>query len=99
MKIRKGDNVIVISGSQKGKSGKVLQIFPGLASLIVEGVNVRKRHERARRANQKGQVIGKTMPIHVSNVALMEGGRPVRASFRLIGGEKTRVSRKTGKEI
>ncbi|HEY4517370.1 MAG TPA: 50S ribosomal protein L24 [Candidatus Paceibacterota bacterium] len=78
MKIHKGDSVRVIAGKDRGKSGKVLRALPKRDWVLVEGVNIRKRHQRATKANQKGQIIDKTMPIHVSNVMLMEGGKPTR---------------------
>lgn len=99
MKIKKGDNIVVISGAHRGKTGKVHEVFRDRELVVVEGVNLRKRHERARRANQKGQVVEKAMPIHVSNVALLENGKPVRTGRKLVGEKRVRVSRKTGKEI
>mgnify|MGYP001591681833 CR=1 FL=1 len=62
--------VEVITGADKGKSGKVVLALPQENKIIVEGVNRRKHHQRAKRANQKGQVVEKSMPIHVSNVRL-----------------------------
>jgi len=67
MKIKKGDNVKIISGKDKGKTGKVLRALPKVDQIIVEGVNVKKRHQRPTRSNQKGQILDKTMPIHISN--------------------------------
>ena len=99
MKIKKNDSVIVIAGKDKGKTAKVLRAFPKADKVIVEGVNMRKKHERARKANSKGQIVEKAMPIHVSNVMLLEGKKGVRAGKKLIGEKKVRVSRKTGKEI
>ena len=97
--IRKGDNVIVISGANRGKTGKVSRVFPREKLVVVESVNLRKRHQKARRANQKGQILEKAMPIHLSNVALLEGGKPVRVGRKLIGERWVRVSRRSGKEI
>ena len=99
MKIRKGDNVIVISGSEKGKKGQVSRVIAEKDAVVIEGLNLLKRHQKARKAGQKGQVVEKAMPIHVSNVALLEGGKAVRAGCKEIGGKWIRVSRKTGKEI
>lgn len=99
MRIRKGDNVIVISGSEKGKKGQIARVLAGQSSVIIEGLNLSKRHQRARKAGQKGQVIDKAMPIHVSNVALVEGGKPVRVWWKMVGEKKVRVSRRTGKEV
>ncbi|TSC83519.1 MAG: 50S ribosomal protein L24 [Parcubacteria group bacterium Gr01-1014_17] len=72
MKIHKGDIVKVLAGRDRGKSGKVLEAFPKLERVVVEGVNKVKKHERARKANQKGQVVERAMPIHISNVALVK---------------------------
>lgn len=99
MKIHKGDNVIVISGSEKGKKGQIARVLAEKQSVIIEGLNLLKRHQKPRKAGQKGQIIEKAMPIHVSNVALVEGGKAVRAGRKLVGAKWIRVSRKTGKEI
>ena len=74
MKIRKGDNVIIIAGKDRGKTGKVLRALPKLDRVIVEGVNIKKRHQRPTKSNQKGQIVDKTLPVHVSNVMLVGGG-------------------------
>lgn len=97
--IHKGDNVIVIAGSEKGKKGKVARVLAEQGAVIIEGLNLLKHHQKARKTGQKGQVVEKAMPIHASNVALMEGGKPVRAGMKQIGEKWIRVSRKTGKEI
>ena len=70
MKIKKGDIVEIITGADRGKSGKVVLALPREDKIIVEGVNRRKHHQKPKRANQKGQVVEKAMPIHVSNVRL-----------------------------
>lgn len=67
--VKKGDTVTVLTGNEKGKSGKVLRAYPKLSMVLVEGVGMRKKHQRARREGQKGQIIDKHFPIHVSNVA------------------------------
>ena len=68
MKVKKGDNVIVITGKDKGKSGKILRAFPKLSQVLVEGVNAKKVHERSRKKGGKGTMVEKNFPIHVSNV-------------------------------
>lgn len=68
MHVKKDDKVIVIAGKDKGKTGSVVKAFPKENKVIVSGVNVLKVHQKARRAGEKGQIIDKTMPIHVSNV-------------------------------
>ncbi len=73
MKIKKDDTVIVITGKDKGKTGKVIRAFPQLDRIIVEGVNVKKFHEKPKRQDAKGRIAEKTFPIHVSNVKKEEG--------------------------
>ena len=70
MKIHKDDNIIVITGKDKGKTGKVLKALPRVHKVVVAGVNVRKVHKRPKKSGQKGQIIEKSMPIDVSNVRL-----------------------------
>lgn len=70
MKIKKNDNVIVIAGKDKGKTGKVLKAFPKLDMVLVDGVNIKKKHQRATKSNSKGQIVEKALPIHVSNVKI-----------------------------
>lgn len=67
--IKKGDTVTILSGNEKGKSGKVLEVFPKTNQVLVEGVMMRKKHQKARREGQKGQIIDKHFPIHASNVS------------------------------
>jgi large subunit ribosomal protein L24 len=68
--VKKGDTVRVISGSDRGKEGRVLRVFPAKERVVVEGVNMIKRHTRPSQKNQKGGIIEKEAPIHVSNVAV-----------------------------
>jgi|CXWL01.1.fsa_nt_gi large subunit ribosomal protein L24 len=74
--IKKGDTVKVLSGESKGKSGKVLRAFPKLGLVLVEGINIVKRHQKPTRKDQKGQIIEKTMPIRASKVALADKKKP-----------------------
>ncbi len=67
--IKKGDTVVVLSGVERGKSGKVVQVFPKEGMVLVEGVGMRKKHQKARREGQKGQIIDKHFPIRASKVA------------------------------
>jgi large subunit ribosomal protein L24 len=69
MKIKKGDNVIILAGKDRGKKGKVVKSLPKENKVIVEGLNLTKRHQRGRRAGEQGSVIDRAMPIHASNVA------------------------------
>jgi len=103
MKIRQGDTVKVISGKDKGKTGSILTILKDTDQVIIEGINVVKRHTKNRQARSQGQIIEKSMPIHVSNVALLEGDKAVRAGYTYEGeGDKrtkVRVARPSGKKI
>jgi large subunit ribosomal protein L24 len=72
MHVKKNDTVAIIRGASRGKEGKVLEVFPGAKLVLVEGVNVRKRHVRARKVGAKGQVVDRPMPISVSNVRLAD---------------------------
>ncbi len=73
--VKKGDAVYVLTGNEKGKTGKVLRVFPKLDMVLVEGVGMRKKHQKPRREGQKGQIIDKHFPIHISNVAPVRSGK------------------------
>lgn len=72
MHVKKGDNIIVLAGKDKGKSGKILRALPSEDRVLVEGVNMKKVHERSKNGKGKGQIIDKAFPIHVSNVKLVK---------------------------
>lgn len=103
MKIRKGDTVQVLSGKDKGKKGTVLEAYPRESKVLVEGVNIATIHEKNRRSRAQGQIIEKSVPLDVSNVALVLDGKPVRVGYQIEGeGEKrtkVRVARPSGKKI
>ena len=99
MKIKKGDNIIVLSGKDKGKTGKVESVLIKNDMVLVEGMNIMVKHQKNKRTRSQGQVIKKASPIHVSNVALMEDKKAVKVGYKIEDGKKTRVSRKTGKVI
>lgn len=98
MKIKKNDNVIVIAGKDKGSEGKVLRVFPRESRAIVEGINMKKKHARARRAGAKGQIVSFASPVHISNIALKDPktGKPTRVGYKTEGGKKARVAKKSG---
>ena len=99
MKIKKGDNVIVIAGKNKDKEGKVLAVNTQDNTVLVEGVNKVKKHTKPNQLNPNGGIIEKEAPIHASNVMYAENGQPVRLGFEVREGKKVRVSKKTGKVI
>ncbi|OGD67213.1 50S ribosomal protein L24 [Candidatus Campbellbacteria bacterium RIFOXYC2_FULL_35_25] len=97
MKIKKNDKVIIISGKDKGKTGKVLKVSPAENKIIVDGVNIRKKHQKPTRSGQKGQIIDKIFPIQVSNVMLIDpkSGKPTRVGKKLVDGKYVRVAKKS----
>jgi large subunit ribosomal protein L24 len=101
MNIKKNDNVIVLTGKDKGKKGKVLKALPTDMKVVVEGVNVRNRRTKARKSNEKGQVIAKPLPVAVSNVQVVcsSCGKGTRVKFEVLKGKKTRACVKCGKTI
>jgi large subunit ribosomal protein L24 len=103
MKIKKGDTVVVIAGKDKGKTGTVLSTFKDLNQVLIEGVNVMKKHQKNKRARSQGQIIEKSMPVDASNVSLMEGKKAVRVGYIFEGEgdkqKKVRVARPSGKKI
>lgn len=78
MKIKKNDNVIVIAGKDKGKTGKVLKAFPADNQVLIAGINTHKKHQKPRKAGEKGQTIDKDFPINASNVMLIVDGKRTR---------------------
>ena len=100
MKIKKGDEVVVISGKYKGVKGKVLQARPTESRVVVEGVNRHKLHIKPTQ-EQPGHTIDREAPIHVSNVALIDPKtkKATRAGYKVEGGKKVRVSKKSGTQI
>ncbi|MGA2928166.1 MAG: 50S ribosomal protein L24 [Solirubrobacteraceae bacterium] len=106
-RIRSGDEVIVVGGKDRGKRGKVLRVERKQDRVVVEGVNVVKRHQRprqvtgAQRAEQVGGVIEKEGPIHVSNVMLVDprDGKPTRVGVELDDGKRRRVARRSGTRL
>ena len=101
MKLRKGDRVRVISGKDVGKEGEITRVYPVEERVIIDGVNVAKRHQRATGATMQGGIIDKDMPLHVSNVAIVctSCGKHTRIGYRFEGSEKLRVCRKCGKDL
>ena len=101
MKIRKDDTVLIISGKDKGKKGKVLKAFPKKRKVLVEGVNIRKKHVRPRREGEKGEIVEIPTPIDISNVKLIcpKCKQPTRVGYKIIKNTKYRTCKKCGKEI
>ena len=105
MKIKKGDDVVVIAGRDRGREGKVILVYPHQQRVLVHGVNVIRKNKKVNfqgaRGAKEGGIVTQEAPIHVSNVALVhpDTKKAVRAGYRLEEGAKTRVARPDGKEI
>ncbi|HEU4548246.1 MAG TPA: 50S ribosomal protein L24 [Rhizomicrobium sp.] len=99
--IRKGDNVVVLTGRDKGKKGAVLKVFPKETKALVQGVNIVKRHQRQTQRQQAG-IVTKEAPIHLSNIAHVDPktGKATRIGFKTLGdGRKVRFAKKSGEVI
>ena len=101
MNIRKDDKVVVISGKDKGKEGKVLVANPKAGKLVVSGVNVATKHQKPRKQGEEGGIIKLETPIYVSKVQLVcpKCGKATRVGYKVENGKKTRVCKKCGAEI
>ncbi len=97
--VKTGDTVVVISGKDKGKQGKVKAAMPKEGRVVVEGVNMIKRHTKPSQANPKGGIIEKEAPIDLSNVMLLHNGKATRVGFKMDGDKKVRVAKATGEVI
>lgn len=103
-KIKTGDTVQVMAGKDKGKIGKILQVFPERDRVVVEGANFMKKHIKARGgkgADSKGQILQLSAPMHISNVMIVDptNNKPTRVKFEMQGDKKVRVAKKSGTVI
>ena len=99
-KIRKGDQVVVLSGKDKGKTGEVIRSMPKAMKVVVSGVNVHARHRKPTQQSPQGGIERKEAPLHVSKVAIATAdGKPSRVRFEERDGKKVRVAAKTGELI
>ena len=100
-KIRKGDNVIVLTGRDRGRRGEVIQVMPDEGRALVRGIHMVKRHQR-QSASQDGGIISKEASVHLSNLAIADpkDGKPTRVGFKVMAdGKKVRVAKRSGVEI
>ena len=101
MKIKKGDRVVVLQGKDRGKEGTVMRAIPSKGKVIVEGINIAKKHQKPTRVTMQGGIIDKDMPLDVSNVALVcpkDGA--TRVGYKISdSGAKSRICRKCGQEL
>ena len=101
LKIKKGDRVVILQGKDRGKEGEVSRVIPETGKVIVDGLNVVKKHQRATRATMQGGSIDKEMPIPADNVAVLASdGKPTKVGFRFDDkGNKVRIARRTGEDL
>lgn len=99
LKIKKGDTVKVIAGSDKDKEGKVLSVDPKNGRVVVEGVNMRTKHTKPSAANQNGGIIHQEGPVDASNVMYMHKGKATRVGIKMDGDKKVRYAKSTGEVI
>jgi large subunit ribosomal protein L24 len=101
MKIKKGDNVIMIAGKDKNKTGKVIKVFPKEDKVIVENINLKKKHQRAKTGGKKGEKIEVPRSVSIASVMLVckSCGKPARVSRQVVSGKKLRICKKCQSEI
>ena len=107
MKIKKRDQVLIISGKDRGRKSKVLEVFPKEGRILIEGINLRKKHQRPKKTGEKGQIIEMPAPVHVSNVKLIcpKCGKAAKVGYKAIKSKdksqrsKVRICKKCGEVI
>jgi large subunit ribosomal protein L24 len=101
MHVKKGDKVMVISGKDKGKTGVILSALPKKDRVLVEGVNIVKKHSKPSQMNPQGGIISQEAPIHVSNVMPLDPktGEPTRVGIQVVDGKRVRVAKKSGEVL
>ncbi|MCM3715674.1 MULTISPECIES: 50S ribosomal protein L24 [Halalkalibacter] len=101
MHVKKGDTVKVISGKDKGKQGVILEAFPKKNRVLVEGVNIVKKHAKPSQDNPQGGILNQEAPIHSSNVMPIDpkSGEPTRVGYKVENGKKVRIAKKSGEAL
>lgn len=101
MKLKKGDNIIIVTGKDKGKKGKIVHVLTKENKVIIEGLNMMKKHQRPRKSGEKGTMKDIEMPINASNVMIVDpkSGKATRIGKKEVGGKMVRVARKSSQEI
>jgi large subunit ribosomal protein L24 len=101
MHVKKGDKVMVISGKDKGKTGNILAAFPKQSRVLVEGINIVKKHAKPSQENPQGGILSQEAPIHVSNVMPIDpkSGKPTRVGYKEENGKKVRVAKNSGEVL
>ena len=101
LNIKKGDTVYVNAGNDKGKTGKVLAVYPEKDRVIVEGINMVSKHTKPNSKNPQGGIVKQEAGIHISNLQLIDpqSGKPTRVGHKVVDGKKIRYAKKSGEEI
>ncbi|MEN2466606.1 50S ribosomal protein L24 [Ornithinibacillus sp. FSL M8-0202] len=101
MHVKKGDKVIVISGKDRGKTGTILEAYPKKDRVLVEGVNLIKKHAKPSQENPQGGILNQEAPIHVSNVMPVDPktGKPTRVGYEVRDGKKVRIAKSSGEAL
>ncbi|GIO28765.1 50S ribosomal protein L24 [Ornithinibacillus bavariensis] len=101
MHVKKGDKVIVISGKDRGKTGTILEAYPKKDRVLVEGVNMIKKHAKPSQENPQGGILNLEAPIHVSNVMPVDpkSGKPTRVGYEVRNGKKVRIAKSSGEAL
>jgi large subunit ribosomal protein L24 len=101
MKLKKGDKVIAVAGKDKGKSGKIVRVIAKENKVIVEGINMMKKHQRPRKSSEKGTVKDREMPMNASNVMILDPktGKASRLGKKKVGDSMVRVAKKSNQEV
>lgn len=101
LKIKKGDKVIVLAGREKGKTGEVVKVLPSKSRVVVQNINMVKKHTKPSATNPQGGIVEQEAPIHISNVAIVDPdqGSATRVGYRMEDGNKVRFAKKSGKTL
>jgi len=101
MHVKKGDKVMVITGKDKGKTGVILAAYPKKDRVLVEGINIVKKHTKPNQANPQGGIVSQEAAIHVSNVMPIDPktGEPTRVGYKIEDGKKIRIAKKSGEAL
>ena len=101
MKIKKGDQVLIISGKDRARKSKVIESFPKQRKIVVEGINLRKKHMKPKKSGEKGQIVEMPSPLNVSDAKLIcsKCGKPTRVGYKTEGKRKYRICKKCKQEI
>jgi len=101
MKIHKGDQVLVISGKDRGRKSKIIKVLSKEGKVVIEGINLRKKHVKPKKSGEKGQIVETPAPLNVSDLKLIcsKCGKPTRVGYKIEGKRKYRICKKCGQEI